>query len=432
MSLTKQGYLPRIIDAKVADYLGIFGAVSVEGPKWCGKTWTSLNHASSVTYLMDPAGNYSNRARARLNPSLVLTGDKPHAIDEWQEVPGIWDAVRFSVDQTGEVGQFLLTGSATPPRESYEHSGTGRIATLRMRPMSLYESGDSTGAVSLAKLFAGNVIDPFVADLDLRHLIDITVRGGWPQTLSLPVEKAGSISAEYIKSVARNELFNENYSRRNPAKLGRLLRSLARNNATTVSDKTLTLDVDGEDRRDFSQDEIVLSRDSVADYSNDLKKIFVIEDILAWSPAIRSATRLRVAPKRVFADPSLAIAALGLGAEQLFDDLNTFGFMFENLCLRDLAVYAEQMDASLYHYHDNSDLEVDAIIETRDGSWGAFEIKLGEYQIDVAAENLLRMKNKMVAAEIREPSCLVVITGGGFGQLRDDGVYVVPVNALKQ
>jgi predicted AAA+ superfamily ATPase len=361
----------------------------------------------------------------------VLEGKRPQAIDEWQEVPAIWDAVRFAVDQDSNTGQFILTGSATPPRKSYEHSGTGRIATLRMRPMSFYESGDSTGRVSFADLLAGKEFDSFVADIELRHLIAVTVRGGWPQTLALPLASTGSVSTEYVKSIARNELFNNDYSKRNPAKLSRLLRSLARNNATTVSNKTLSMDVDGEGRGDFTQEEIVLARDSVANYYTDLKKIFVVEDIPAWSPTIRSVTRLRVAPKRVFADPSLAIAALGIGAEHLFEDLNTFGFMFENLCLRDLAVYAEKWEATLYHYHDNSELEVDAIVEKRDGTWGAFEVKLGENQVDAASNNLIRLKNKMVKAGARQPSCLTVITGGGLGQLRDDGVYVVPINALK-
>ena len=418
------GYKTRLVDKKLSEYLKLFGAISVEGPKWCGKTWTSLNHGNSVTYIMDPAGNYSNKTRAVLNPSLVLDGKKPHVIDEWQEVPGIWDAVRFDIDKNPGFGKFILTGSVTPPRESYKHSGTGRIAIIRMRPMTLYESDDSAGAVSLAHIFAGKKIKPFTADIALHRLIDITVRGGWPQSLNLPVEKAGNLSVEYINTLLKNDLFDSGFSKKNSAKLHVLLRSLARNNATTVNESTLTADVSG-------QGDITLSRNSVAEYITDLKRIFVIEDIPGWNPGIRSKTRIRMSSKIMFADPSLAIAALGIGKRRLFEDLNTYGFMFENLCLRDLYAYAEFHGGSLYHYRDNSNLEVDAVIEMKDGSWGAFEIKLGESQVDAAAQTLLRIKNKLVSSGAEEPSCLAVITGGGLGRKRKDGVYVIPVNALK-
>ena len=423
MSLKREGYKTRLVDKKLREYLKLFGAVSVEGPKWCGKTWTSLNHANSITYIMDPAGDYNNKTRAELNPSLVLEGKTPHVIDEWQEVPGIWDAVRFNVDQNPGFGKYILTGSVTPPRESYKHSGAGRIAIVRMRPMTLYESGDSDAAVSLISLFSGKKINPFTADIDLVHLIDITIRGGWPQTLNLPLEKAGSVSVEYINALLKNDLFNDNFSKRNSSKLHVLLRSLARNNATTVSDATLTRDIAGNDT--------MLSRNSIADYTADLKRIFVIEEIPGWMPGIRSKTRIRMSGKLIFADPSLAIAALGIGRQRLLEDLNSYGFMFENLCLRDLYAYAELHGASLYHYRDNSNLEVDAIVEMKDGAWGAFEIKLGENQVEGAAQTLLRLKKKIVSDGAREPSCLVVMTGGGLGWKREDGVYVIPVNALK-
>jgi predicted AAA+ superfamily ATPase len=371
---------------------------------------------------MDPAGNYNNKTRAELNPSLVLDGKAPHVIDEWQEVPGIWDAVRFDVDKNPGAGKYILTGSVTPPRTTYRHSGTGRIAIVRMRPMTLYESGDSIGKASLASLFSDKAIKPFAADIDLGHLIDITIRGGWPQTLAIPVKKAGIVSVEYINALIKNELFRDDFRKRNSAKLHVLLRSLARNNATTVNDKTLAADI-GTD--------ITLSRHSVTDYTADLKRIFVIENIPGWDPGVRSKTRIRMSPKMIFADPSLAVAALGIGKQRLLKDLNTYGFMFENLCLRDLCAYAEFNDASLYHYRDNSNLEVDAIIEMKDGAWGAFEIKLGEHQVEAAAQTLIRMKNKMATSGAREPSCLAVITGGGLGRKRTDGIYVIPVNALK-
>jgi predicted AAA+ superfamily ATPase len=300
-----------------------------------------------------------------------------------------------------------------------------------MRPMTLYESGDSTGTVSFASLFSGKKIRPFTADIDLGLLIDITIRGGWPQTLNLPIKKAGSVSTEYINALLKNDLFSSSFSKRDPAKLQVLFRSLARNNATTVSDTIITADIDGERRKKQSNDDITLSRNSIADYTADLRRIFVIEDIPGWEPGIRSKTRIRMSPKVVFADPSLAIAALGIGKRQLFQDLYTYGFMFENLCLRDLSVYAEFYGASLYHYRDNSNLEVDAIVEMKHGAWGAFEIKLGENQAEAAAQTLNRLKNKMVSNGAREPSCLTVITGGGLGMKRKDGVYVVPINALK-
>jgi len=431
MAIKQAGYITRLADRKLSEYLKLFGAVSVEGPKWCGKTWTSLNNANSVTYIMDPAGNYSNRNRAELNPSLVLEGKTPHVIDEWQEVPGIWDAVRFDIDKKPGTGRYLLTGSVTPPRELYKHSGTGRIAMLRMRPMTLYESGDSSGAASLASLFSGREIKPFSADIDLAHLIDITIRGGWPKTLSLPLKKAGVISSEYINALIKNDLFSRNFTKRNSVKLHALLRSLARNNAACVSDATLTADVIGNGRKEQSGSDITLSRNSVTDYIHDLKRIFVIEDIPGWDPGIRSKTRMRMSAKMVFADPSLAIAVLGIGKRRLLEDLNTFGFMFENLCIRDLSVYAEYHNGALFHYRDNSNLEVDAVIEMKDGSWGAFEIKLGENQTEAAAQTLIRLKNKFVLNGAREPSCLVVITGGGTGMKRKDGVYVIPINSLK-
>ena len=431
MSLKKSGYIERIIDSKIEEYLKTFGAISIEGPKWCGKTWTSLNHANSVTYVMDPANGYSNRTLARLNPALVLPGAAPRAIDEWQEVPGIWDAVRFDIDQQPGYGKYILTGSIMPPHDSYRHSGTGRIATIQMRPMTLFESMDSSGSVSLGSLFNKEKYKPFMAGINLVKLIDITIRGGWPETLKLPAKRAGSIAVEYINAVVKNELFRENQSKRDQNKLRRLIRSLARNNATTASIKTLSMDTDGAERQFQNENEINISRDSVTEYLKNLIEIYIIEEIPPWNPEIRSKTIMRQAPKRLFSDPSLAIAALGTNRERLLQDLKTFGFMFENLCLRDIAVYAGSYGGSVFHYHDNSELEVDAVIEMPDGAWGAFEIKLGEEQVEAAANTLVRMRDKMVAAGVQPPSCLAIITGGGLARLRDDGIYVLPINALR-
>jgi len=429
VTLKKTGYKPRIIDAKLEEYLRIFGAVSVEGPKWCGKTWTSLNHAQSVNYIMDPSGGYSNRERARLDPALALEGAYPRLIDEWQEVPGIWDAVRFDVDQEHKTGKYILTGSVTPPRNEYIHSGVGRIAIIRMRPMSLFESGDSLGIVSFNSLLNDMPLKPFSADIDLHKLISITVRGGWPETLDMPISDATRVSSEYISMISKNELFRSGDKKRNSSKLRKLIRSLARNNATTVSLSTLSADSDP--RSEYSGQEITLARQTTAEYLDDLKKIFVIEDIPGWTPDIRSKTRIRMTQKIIFADPSLAISALGLNAQSLLSDFNTYGFMFENLCLRDISIYAENIDGTVYHYRDNCGLEVDAIVEMKDGSWSAFEIKLGEHQVETAAASLRRLRDKMISGGASSPKCLCVLTGGGFGRQLDDGIYVIPINALK-
>jgi len=429
MPLTRSGYLPRIIDARIEEYLSVFGALSIEGPKWCGKTWTSLSHANSVTYIMDPAGDYSNRERARLNPALALEGTKPHLVDEWQEVPGIWDAVRFDVDSEKGAGKYILTGSVSPPREKYNHSGAGRFALIRLRTMSLFESGDSLNIVSFGSLFRGESFEPFSADIDLTKLIDLTVRGGWPESLQIPARSAVSMPLEYLNLISKNELIKNGGRRRNATKLSKLLRSLARNNSTSVNLSTLSLDSSVEKAQ--SEVAISLSRQTTAEYIDDLKRLYVIEEIPGWTPGIRSKTRIRMTPKILFTDPSLAIAALGLTRDHLAHDLNTYGFMFENLCLRDISVYADNIGGTVFHYRDNSNLEVDAIVEMQDGAWGAFEIKLGEHQVETASASLRRLRDKMISSGVEPPVCLCVLTGGGFARLRSDGIYVIPINALK-
>jgi predicted AAA+ superfamily ATPase len=293
---------------------------------------------------------------------------------------------------------------------------------MKMRSMSLYESGDSVCAASFRDILQGKPIDPYSADIDLSKLIDITVRGGWPETLSLPTEHVGRVSTEYINTILKKEPTNDDFPKRNTAKFRTLLRAIARNNATPVNISTLSLDLDKED---------TASRNTTADYLDDLKRLFIIEDIPGWDPGIRSKTRIRMTPKMIYTDPSLAIAALGLTRERLLKDLKTYGFMFENFCLRDLAIYAEYYGGALYHYRDNSGLEVDAIVELPDGEWGAFEIKLGEHQVENAVQTLKRFKNKMMENGAPPPACLCIITGGGFGRKRDDDVYVIPINSLK-
>jgi len=297
--------------------------------------------------------------------------------------------------------------------------------------MSLFESGDSAAEISLGDLFNRTSIAPFSADIELNRLIDVTIRGGWPETIKLPIDRAGRVATAYIETVLKNELFDATFSRKNTQKLRILLRALARNNATTASIKSLAMDIDGPEGQAQGEVEKKLSRQTTSDYIDDLKRIFIIEEISGWDPGVRSKTRIRVAPKRIFSDPSLAVAALGLTRERLSHDLKTYGFMFENLCLRDLAIYADNYGGTLYHYRDNSDAEIDAVIEMPDGAWGAFEIKLGEHQVEAAAQKLLSVCNKLTGNGAPPPACACIITGGGYGRVRDDGIYVVPINALK-
>jgi predicted AAA+ superfamily ATPase len=422
MTLRKDGYLPRIIDDKIRSYLEIFGAISIEGPKWCGKTWTALNHANTARYLMDPSSGVNYRETAMTEPALILEGEEPVLIDEWQEVPRIWDAVRFAVDQKREKGRFLLTGSTKPPLEKVKHSGAGRIARIMMRPMTLFESGDSTGRVSFEKMMSGHGIEPSLAEIGLRDLIAVTARGGWPANLEVAPMNLQEIPLQYVETLAVSDISSGD-RRRDPVRVRTLLRSLARNNATIVSNATIRKDIIG-----AHED---LSPNTITEYISALLRLNVIEEIPGWNPGIRSKTRIRMSPKKVFVDPSLAIAALAVSIDDLVFDLNTFGFMFENLCLRDLSCYAEALGGRVYHYRDSNGLEADAIVELRGGAWGAFEIKLGEHRIEEGVGSLIALKEKMEKEGARPPSCLCVLTGGGLAHKRDDGIYIVPLNALK-
>jgi len=422
MALTRPAYRQRIADEKISRLLKTFGALCIEGPKWCGKTWTSLHHAESVVYMGDPTNNFQNRTMAELSPDLVLVGESPRLVDEWQEVPPIWDAVRFAVDQEAQKGKFILTGSATPEHKGILHSGTGRIGKIRMRTMSLYESGDSTGQVSLADLFAG-IFNPIVTgEVDLCHLIDLTVRGGWPGSLDLKVPISTELAKSYLDTVVYEDMYKVDGIKRDYKKAILLLRSLARNECTIAGNAKLAKDIqeyDGES----------IDRNTVSNYLEIFQRLFILEDQPAFSPKLRSSIRVGKSPKRHFADPSLAVAALGINSTMLLQDLNTFGFLFEALCERDLRIYAEANGGRLFHYRDGNDREIDAVVEMEDGRWGAFEIKLGANQIDKAANNLLAMKKAMTG---NEPAILCVICGmSNMAYLRKDGVMVVPITALK-
>lgn len=424
--MDKQKYMSRIIDAKIEEYLKVFGAVCVEGPKWCGKTWTSSYHSKSEIFIGDPDGNFQNRQLAELSPDLVLQGESPRLIDEWQEVPPIWDAVRHKVDQSGEKGQFILTGSATPNHKGIMHSGAGRIAKLRMRPMSLYESGDSTGEVSLENLCHGKINSVLTGEVDLKHLTELIVRGGWPGTLHLPVEQAALLPAEYLRAVIDDDVYRIDGIKRNLSKMRLLLRSLARNESTTATNKTLKNDIKDVDDEDVDVE-------TVKEYLNIFDRLFITDNQPPFSVGVRSSVRVKQAVKRHLADPSLACSLLNITAEGLIGDLETLGFLFEALCERDMKIYAEAFGGKLYHYQDYQGREIDAVIELSDGRWCAFEIKLGANQIDAAAQNLLQIRKEIEKDPKGKPPAVLCVVCGmtNAAYERNDGVFVVPITALK-
>ncbi len=422
----KKKYKPRIVDSQISRYLNIFGAVCIEGPKWCGKTWTASMHSNSELLIGSPEGNFQTRKFAELAPEASLNGNTPRLIDEWQDVPQLWDAVRSEVDKRSEKGQFILTGSSTPQIKGIMHSGTGRIGTIRMNTMSLYESGDSSGLISLKSLCHGEIEMALTGDVSLDKLIYLTVRGGWPGNIKADENDALIIPQSYISSVINYDFSRVNNGGYSKSKLELLLRSLARNEGTTASNNKILNDI-------TASDEKPLAKETLSSYMDILERLFLIENQAAFSSNIRSTVRLKTASKRHFCDPSLACAILGATPEKLKKNLNTFGFMFESLVERDLRIYAESIGARLYHYQDYYGKEVDAVIELNDGSWCAFEIKLGANQIDEAADNLLKIKHAIENdAKGNPPSVLCVICGmSNACYKRPDGVFVVPITALK-
>ena len=423
--MDKEKYIPRIIDEAVERYLSTIGAVCIEGPKWCGKTWTSSFHSKSEILIGDPANNFQNRALAELSPGLVLEGETPRLIDEWQEVPPLWDAVRYTVDQRGKKGQFILTGSATPKRKGVLHSGAGRIGKLRMRPMSLYESGDSSGVVSLEELCAGKLTPAITGEVDLRTLARLTVRGGWPGNLDIDVADIALLPNEYLNAVIDDDVNRVDDIKRDSKKVRLLLRSLARNESTTVTNRTLKNDIKEIDDEDIDVE-------TVATYLDIFSRLFLTDNQPPFSSKIRSSVRVKQAEKRHFCDPSLACALLKATPEKLIGDLETFGFLFEALCERDLRIYAESFGAQLYHYQDYAGNEMDAVIELPDGGWCGIEIKLGANKIEEAAANLIHIRDEITKEGGKVPSVMAVLCGlSNAAYQRPDGVFVVPLTALK-
>lgn len=424
MSLLTEEYMPRIIDKKINDFMKSFGAVCVEGPKWCGKTWASLNQAKSVSYIADPVNGFQNRRMAEISPELILEGEYPRVIDEWQEVPEIWDAVRFAVDKDGAKGRYILTGSSTPKRKGILHSGAGRIGRIRMNTMSLYEMGESSGEISLSDLFQDNVRPVITGDIKLERLIQYAVRGGWPGSRQLNVRDAARIPFQYLQAVVESDMYRLDGVRRDSGKVYALLHSLGRNESTIASNQTIKKDITA------YEDEVV-EKDTIVEYLDAFERLFLIDNQPAFQPALRSSRRALKSPKRHFSDPSLAVAALSASPEMLLQDLNTFGFIFEALCEHDLKIYAESNEGALYHFRDDRGNEIDAVVQMPDGRWGAFEIKLGANQIDAAAKELLRIQTIM-EKEATAPSVLCVICGmSNMAYKRKDGVFVIPITALK-
>lgn len=419
-------YRPRIVDSALKRKLRGKGAVLIEGPKWCGKTTTAEQVSKSTLSVDDPSTVNTNKILSEIDPERLLTGDHPRLLDEWQVAPKLWDAVRHHVDRHKGQGQFILTGSSVPADISETiHSGTGRFGWLAMRPMTLYESGDSTGDVSLASLFESQPISG-CSDLDLDRLTFLICRGGWPESVNMDDDVALDQAFDYIDAVIRNDMSRVDNIRRDPQKVRMLLRSYARNQGTQISQASISADISSNDTEGVSEE-------TVSEYLQALRKLYVIEDMKAWNPNLRSKTAIRTSDTRYFVDPSLAAASLRIGPQDLINNLNTTGFFFEALAVRDLRVYAESLDGDVYHYKDNLDNECDVVIHLRDGRYALLEVKLGgERLIDEGVRTLKDVLRRIDTDKMGEPAFMAIITGTErYAYRRDDGIIILPLGALK-
>lgn len=421
-------YKSRIADQLLREKLEAMGAVLIEGPKACGKTTTAEQQAKSVIYMSDPEKQQQYKQMAQTNIRYLLKGETPRLIDEWQEVPQFWDAIRFEVDHRQEDGQFMLTGSAVPPdTKDIHHTGTGRYAWLTMRPMSLWESEESTGEVSLSDLFSNPDNIGATNKMTLSMLAFAVCRGGWPKSLQKKSEKAALLQVtEYYKAIVNSDISRVDGVKRDSERAKRIMRSYARHQGSQASIATIVADISTNETEDVSDV-------TIDTYLTALRKIFVIEDMPAWNPNLRSKTSVRTSDTRYFVDPSVGVAALGLGPNDLICDLNTFGLFFETMCIRDLRVYADALDGGVYHYRDKNGLECDAVVHLRNGSYGLIEVKLGgEKLIEQGAKTLTSLANIIDTSRMKAPSFCMVLTGvGDFAYRRTDGVYVVPIGCLK-
>ena len=422
-----KNYKKRIADDKIEHYLKLFGAVCIEGPKYCGKTWAGRYHSNSEVLLHNTTGDKSNNVElAKISPSLILEGEKPKLIDEWQEATNLWDEIRMDVDKTGLKGQYILTGSSTPNRIGISHSGAGRFGKIHLRTMSLFESGDSTGDISLEDLCNNKFKEKLTGDVDLKALAGLIIRGGWPGNINYSPKDSVEAVEEYIKLIIDDDLIRLDGVNRDKHKVRLLLKSLARNESTTVSNRILKRDINEVDNED-------IDIDTLASYLNALDKLYLLDNDEPFSLNIRSSVRVKQSEKRHFADPSIACALLNIKEEdKLINDLNTFGFLFEAMVERDLKIYADSFNAKCYHYQDYHNREIDSVIELESGEWCAFEIKLGANKIEESANNLLKLKEDIEKENGKSPSVLCVICGlSNAAYKRPDGVYVVPITALK-
>ena len=418
-TLTPDGYRPRVADSAIAEALARMPAVVIEGPRGCGKTWAARNAARSEV-LLD--GDVDARTLAVVAPHLVLEGSEPRLLDEWQLAPEIWNQVRHACDETHRLGRFILTGSAVPPDDHTRHSGAGRMARVRLRPMSLFETGESTGEVSLGALLGGERIAAQQPDANLEDLVDAICRGGWPRHIDVPARTAERSLNDYLGEICRTDISAVDGVRRDPAAVRRLLASLGRNVATIASFTTLADDAIGLRP---------LNRTTAMEYLRSLERLFIVEDVPPWPAHLRSRTAVRGAAKRHFVDPSLAAAAMGAGSSRLLRDLRVLGFLFESLVVRDLRVYSQVNDATVYHYRDGAKLEVDVIVQTREGAWLAAEVKLGgPNAVEEAARSLRRLRDKVDVDRVGPPSKLAVITATGYAYDRPDGITVLPITSL--
>lgn len=422
-----KNYKKRILDSKIEEYLKIFGAICIEGPKYCGKTWTGRYHSNSEVLLHRTTGETSNNVElAKISPSLILQGKKPKLIDEWQEATNLWDEIRIDVDKTGLKGQYILTGSSTPNRKGISHSGAGRFGKIYLRTMSLYESGDSTGEISLEDLCNNKFEEKLTGEVDLKYLAKLIMRGGWPGNLAYSPKESSEAIKEYINLIIDDDMNRLDGINRDRHKVRLLLKSLARNESTTVSNRILKKDINEIDNED-------IDIDTISSYLNALDKLYLLDNDEPFAINIRSSIRVKQSEKRHFADPSIACSLLNIkDEEKLINNLQTFGFLFEAMVERDLKIYADSFNAKCYHYQDYNNREADAIIELENGDWCAFEIKLGANRIEEGARNLLNLKEEISRKNGKIPKVLCVICGlSNAAYKRPDGVYVIPITALK-
>ena len=419
-------YIKRIIDREINEKLSVSGALLIKGPKWCGKTTSAMQIAKSVLEMQNPDLQENYLELVNTKPSMLLEGEKPRLIDEWQIAPKIWNAIRYSVDKTSEPSQYILTGSATPVEDNTLHSGTGRFAIMTMKTMTLFESGDSNGAISLSDMLNKSTnIDGIKTDLTYEKIAYVLCRGGWPNAISFTEKKALEIPKNYLDVLFENDISKADGIKRNPMLARAILKSYARQVSTIDSDRLLYNDI----RANYSS----VSERTIIDYIETLKKLYIVEEIEAWNPSIRSKTSIRTSPKKSLVDPSLAVAALGCSSEELMLDIKTFGLLFENLVNRDLSVYARSIGGSLKHYRDRFGLECDNVIHFQNGKYALVEIKLGGSKINEAEEHLITLRDLILKNEqsLGEPEFLMIITGTDMAYATKNNVFVVPIGCLR-